>query len=298
MKYTAAAVAFAAIAGSAHADEVVLRNGARFEGQVRESGDTVTVVMDFGSMTFRKMDVAKIDRGPSALVEFDAKVVLLKADDLDGKYRLAMWALKKDLLQRARNLLEDILSRHPDHAGAREALGYRRVGDRWLTEEEHKAEQGLVLFRGEWVGREMADEIRRIEAERASELARIAAEEAATIRILQAEAREARIQEEAARAWEEYKKENGIYENSYYPAAVYPTYGFSGGFSCFQKPIHMGNAVFYPGGGRPGSCGDGGAFATPRAEPRSAPASVIRSAPPPRAAPAGRSAYPRLGKRN
>jgi len=198
MRYVAAMAVLAAAAGAARADEVVLRNGARFEGQVQEGKDTVTVVMDIGTMTFKKIDVAKIDRGPSALSEFDAKLAELKADDLDAQYRLAMWARKKLLDQRATRLLEEILERDPEHARAREALGYIRVDGRWLTEDQVKIQKGLVYFRGGWTSQEMADEIRRIEAERDAELSRIAALESMRLKEIEAEgAIERRLLEEA-----------------------------------------------------------------------------------------------------
>jgi hypothetical protein len=156
MKFTAAVALLAIAAGTARADEVVLRNGAKFEGKVKEQGDTVTVVMDFGSMTFRKMDVARIDRGLSPIAEFDAKVAELKSDDLDGKLQLAIWARQKELHHRSRNLLENILARDPGHAGAREALGFRRFKGQWLTDDDLKREQGLVLYQGGWMRREAA----------------------------------------------------------------------------------------------------------------------------------------------
>jgi hypothetical protein len=82
MRSLTATLAFlAAAAGAARADEVVLRNGARFEGEVKESGNSVIVKMDFGTITFRKMDVARIERGHSALQEFDAALEKLKDGD-------------------------------------------------------------------------------------------------------------------------------------------------------------------------------------------------------------------------
>src|SRR5689334_23522077 len=214
MKYLAAAILVAA-AGPARADEVVLRNGARFEGQVKENGDTVTVVMDFGSMTFKKIDVARIDRGQSALHEFDAKVAELKGTDIEGRYKLGVWAKHKQLEHRARRLFEEVLERDPDHAGARAELGYRRVGTRWVGEDEWKAELGLVLFRGEWVKHETADEIRRIEAERAAEIAKISAIESMRIKVVEAEAAAARAQEEAARA-----RARAEYDDYYYQPSI------------------------------------------------------------------------------
>src|SRR5262245_22656570 len=222
MRYVAAVAVLAAAAGAARADEVVLRNGARFEGQVHESKDSVTVVMDFGSMTFKKIDVARIDRGPSALAEFDAKIAELKADDLDGRYRLAMWARRKLLDQRATRLLEEILERDPEHAGAREALGYTRHDGRWLTEDQVKIQKGLTYFRGGWTSQEMADEIRRIEAERDAELSKIAAMESMRLKEIEAEgAVERRLLEEAA--YYDY--------NNWFPRTVF-LYG-GGGFNRF-----------------------------------------------------------------
>ena len=250
MRHLAALAFLAAAAGAARADEVVLRNGARFEGHVKESGDTVTVVMDFGSMTFKKIDVARIDRGPSALQEFDAKVAELKATDIEGRYRLGVWAKQKQLDQRARRLFEEILAREPDHAGARAELGYRRAGDRWVSEDEWKAEQGLVHFRGEWMKRETADEIRRIEAERAAEMARISAIESMRIRVVEAEAAAYRAQEEAARA-----RAQADYDDYYYrPAVAYRWFGFRD--SCApRRVLHFGNStLFWPG--RSARCDD------------------------------------------
>jgi hypothetical protein len=202
MRYAAALILLAGAAGTARADEIVLRNGARFEGKVKEHGDSVTVVMDFGSMTFRKMDVAKIHRGTSALAEFDARIVELKSDDLDGKHQLAIWARQNELHHRSRNLLEDILSRDPDHKGAREALGFRRHKGKWLTEDEIKIEQGFVLYRGDWMRRETAEELVKIEAELEAERIRAYEIEELRVRALEAEAaaKQAEADAEAARA--------------------------------------------------------------------------------------------------
>ena len=51
-----------ALASAALADELVLKNGSSFNGIVRESGDKVTVEMDYGTMTFKKVDVRSISR--------------------------------------------------------------------------------------------------------------------------------------------------------------------------------------------------------------------------------------------
>jgi hypothetical protein len=245
MRHLAAVAILAAAAGAARADEVVLRNGARFEGEVREGKDTVTVVMDFGTITFKRIDVARIDRGASALTEFDAKIAELKSDDLDGRYKLALWARHKGLDHRARQTFEEILVRDPEHAGAREALGYRKVEGRWLSEDEIRTARGEVLFRGEWISREVADHIRKIEAERAAESSRIAEVERLRIRVAEAEAAAYRAREDAAR-----ERATADYDDYYYrrPVVFYRWYA-NPDFSCRPRtPLNLGNVrVVFPG---------------------------------------------------
>lgn len=242
MRYITALAALAVASIPAFADEVVLRNGARFEGDVRESKDTVTVVMDFGSITFKRIDVARIDRGPAPILVFDGRLVLLKADDLEGRFDLAMWALDRHLDQRATKLLEHILERDPDHARAREALGYRRHQGKWLTEEEYFTEQGLVKCRGEWMKKEIVREILRIEAEQEAEIARQVELEVLRARVAEAEEAAAIAQEDAARAQAEAES----YADSYYRPVFF--YRWTSPAVCTPKrPIFMGNAAFLPG---------------------------------------------------
>jgi len=224
------------------ADEVVLRNGARFEGDVRESKDTVTVVMDFGSITFKRIDVARIDRGPSPILVFDGRLVLLKGDDHDGRFDLAMWAREHHLDQRATKLLESILERNPEHAPTREALGYLKHKGRWVTEEAYYLEQGLVPFRGEWMKKEIVEEIARLEAEKEAELQREVEIEMLRHRVAEAEAAAAQAQEEAAQAQAEAEAyaDSGYYRTAYFfswrrPVVCTP-----------QRPLFMGNAAFLP----------------------------------------------------
>ncbi len=177
-----------ALALPAFADEVVLRNGSRFEGKVKENGDQVVVVMDFGEIAFNRSDVVKIIPGKSSIQEFDSKVTELKSDEIEGRLKLAMWAKNRDLNNRAKALLEEILVINPDHAGARAELGYTKVEGRWLTADEAKAAQGLVKFRGAWVKQSEAEAVLQREADRSVEAARDMELVTAQRRLLEAEA--------------------------------------------------------------------------------------------------------------
>ena len=44
-----------------------------------------------------------------------------------------------------------MLAAEPDHPAARRALGYEKVGDRWLTLAEVRRKNGLVLYQGRWL---------------------------------------------------------------------------------------------------------------------------------------------------
>lgn len=169
MRYGAVALSLA-LALPAAADEITLRNGSVIEGRVVVAGDEVTVVMDAGTITFKRSDIRKITLSPSAIQEFDEKVKSLKADDLDGRFKLAIWAKHRELDNRAKRLLEDNLGVDPNHADTRAELGYVKHDGRWMTQDEVRAAQGFVKFRGAWVKQTEAEEILQREKDRAAKL--------------------------------------------------------------------------------------------------------------------------------
>ncbi len=177
---------------STWADEVVLRNGAVFSGVVREDGDRVVVQLDFGSMTFKRIDVRSITRSDDPLKEFNQK--LQAAQGAPGHYDLAMWARDKGLTTKSNEVLKKVIALDPDHAEARKALGYEKVEGSWLEGDELKVARGFVKYNGRWLRRETAERLledekrvsveadrrkieqRAIDAQREVELARIALE--------------------------------------------------------------------------------------------------------------------------
>ncbi|MBI3097854.1 MAG: hypothetical protein HYY93_06350 [Planctomycetes bacterium] len=140
------------------ADVVTLRNGSRFEGQVTESGDRVSVRVDSGCLSFPRSSVAGIERRASPLDVLAERRASLAPGDAPGHYALGCWARREGLTAAAREEFEAVIESDPDHAGAREALGFRLVEGRWLTEEEWRAGQpGLSESQGGASGREPAD---------------------------------------------------------------------------------------------------------------------------------------------
>lgn len=133
------------------ADVVVLKNGSRFEGQVTEASDRVQIRMDSGNMSFPRESVSAVERKASPLDLLSEKRAALDAGDIEGHYGLARWAKREGLTVAATEEFETVVALDPDHAGAREALGYRLVDGQWMTETEWHAARGEVREGGAWV---------------------------------------------------------------------------------------------------------------------------------------------------
>ena len=63
---------------------------------------------------------------------------------------------------REEQLLREVIELAPDHAEARERLGYIKRDGRWVEQEQELRAQGLVPFEGRWLTREQVVEIERL----------------------------------------------------------------------------------------------------------------------------------------
>lgn len=156
------------------ADEVVLRNGSSFSGVVREQGDKVIVEMDYGTMTFKKVDVKRIERGEDVLTQFQEKA--RGATDVKSMMELAGWARDKGLLGRAQELYRKVIALDADQAEARKALGYEKVNGLWLTGDDLMTARGFVKVNGRWMNKDSADRLLEQEAAARVESDRLALE--------------------------------------------------------------------------------------------------------------------------
>lgn len=162
MKTMRALLLSLALASTALADEVVLRNGSTFSGIVREQGDKVIVEMDYGTMTFKKVDVRTIQRGEDVLTQFQDKS--RTAFDVKSLLELAAWAKDKGLTGRATEIHRKVIVLDPDNVDSRRALGYEKVNGQWLEGDDLMTARGFVKVNGRWATKETADRIREIEA--------------------------------------------------------------------------------------------------------------------------------------
>jgi hypothetical protein len=162
------------LASGAFADEVVLRNGSVLNGLVREEGDRVIVEMDFGTMSFKKIDVRSITRGQDPMTEYDAK--LKAATDIKGMVEVAAWAREKGLGTRATDLYRKILTLDSDQPDARKALGYEKVNGQWLAGDDLMVARGFVKVNGKWLTKETAELLLHQQESSRAELERLALE--------------------------------------------------------------------------------------------------------------------------
>ncbi|HLY75664.1 MAG TPA: hypothetical protein VKU80_16195, partial [Planctomycetota bacterium] len=146
-----------ALASTVLADEVVLKNGSAFSGVVREEGDRVVVEMDFGTMTFKRVDVRSISKGNDPYSEFETRAKT--ATDVKGLLELAVWAKGKGLGTKSTELYRKVLSLDPDQADARKALGYEKVAGQWLTGDDLMVARGFVKRNGRWLAKDTAERL-------------------------------------------------------------------------------------------------------------------------------------------
>lgn len=117
------------------ADVFYLTSGGEIEGQFRGETETHYQVRTFvGQVELAKSDVVKHESGPSIFDAYDRQLALLN-NTADELVALADWCGDNGLSKERREHLNQALQLDPDHAAARAALGYTRVGNLWVESE-------------------------------------------------------------------------------------------------------------------------------------------------------------------
>ncbi len=153
-----AAGLLAALAGSAplpaRADTVTLRNGKTVEGLVlEETPERLVLRTPAGSQTLARATVASVAPSADPQKDFDRYFALLGKKDAQGAFLLGDWARRRGFEAGKRRGLERALAIDPDHARAREALGFVRVDGSWMTREQAAEHEKDEKLRGEMAER-------------------------------------------------------------------------------------------------------------------------------------------------
>ncbi len=83
---------------------------------------------------FEKM--SKESKDESVRIIAVRELAILAPSDIDERYALAQQCRQEQAFSLERRLLEEIVLLAPEHAQARQELGFQRFGDRWVTENE------------------------------------------------------------------------------------------------------------------------------------------------------------------
>jgi hypothetical protein len=158
------------LAAPAAADEIVLRNGSVFSGLVVDHGERVSVQMDYGTMTFRKIDIREIRRTEDPLKDLEKKVAVSASPQ--QLFETAMWARDRGLAGRSNELCEKVIALDPGHEGARKALGYERHEGQWLRGDDLMVARNFIRHQGKWLKRETVEQLLAQEAAEVIEVER------------------------------------------------------------------------------------------------------------------------------
>ena len=158
-------LAFLVFASTALADVIHLKTGQKLEGTIlSETPTTVTIQTRFGTTSVERSRIEKIEHKRTARQIHDERKAALAADDVNGRFELAMFCKESRLTRQYQALLKEILELVPQHDGANRELGRIQYEGKWYTKEaldEHKARQkqqmeelGMVLHEGKWMTEE------------------------------------------------------------------------------------------------------------------------------------------------
>jgi hypothetical protein len=144
------------------ADTLHLKNGGTVEGQVLEFGDTGYRVRTMvGVVTVPLASVERVEEGHSPFEDYDQQIAETP-DTAEGWYSLAEWCAQHELAPQRRKHLKRVLELAPDHAEARKALAYVRVGELWVDGRRARS-QPAELSPMEQAADEQAEQIRAVQ---------------------------------------------------------------------------------------------------------------------------------------
>ncbi len=154
------------LAGPVHGDVVLLKGGARVEGQIRDLGDAIELVNFSIRIKIPKSEIDRVEKQASAYEEYLSRSDAADLNTAAGRFAFAQWCLGKGWKDKYANELHRTLELDPDFVPARKALGYEKFKGRWMTPDEIKFDEGFVKYQDRWVRPERAELLAQRDAER------------------------------------------------------------------------------------------------------------------------------------
>ena len=112
----------------AMADTVYLKDGRIFRGRVEQTGDSILLHMEYGTLEYPLEEIDRIEYEPRYEEEYRRRLAAIDRTDPDKLFELSLWCAEHDLSAEGDELLHKVLALEPHHTRAREALGYVQVG--------------------------------------------------------------------------------------------------------------------------------------------------------------------------
>jgi len=137
---------------SVWAEVVLLKSGARVEGEILNPSRTKDELVEVQPVEGLKLTLAPTQiKGvlvqTKVLKDYEEAAAKM-ADTLDAHLAMAQWCLEAGLTEQRKYHLNQVLKHDPNHEMARGILGYLKVGSGWMTQNEHMRKQGYKLKGG------------------------------------------------------------------------------------------------------------------------------------------------------
>jgi hypothetical protein len=136
------------------ADVFVLKSGGEIQGERLNRHDAYAKEYEIrttSGLTLRvpATEIVSREREAALLAEYERKAPRA-ANTIEAQWALAQWCLEHGLKKERRTHLENILQLDTNHAGARHALGYVQIRNRWQTTAEFHEQEGYQRLAGRW----------------------------------------------------------------------------------------------------------------------------------------------------
>ena len=151
-RFVVAAVCIAALPAGVRADLFELKDGGEVDGAVverSEAGDYVVRTSEGAEISLDRGAIQRIVQHDDDAAEYRRKS-RSAPDAVEAHRELAEWCRARKMLAEADHHLARVAELDPDDEEARRSLGYRKVGNRWLTSDELMTERGMIFFDGKY----------------------------------------------------------------------------------------------------------------------------------------------------
>ncbi|MBI5361400.1 MAG: hypothetical protein HZA48_12560 [Planctomycetes bacterium] len=136
----------------------------KIEGKITQETDLLVTILDYEgkSQVFQRSDLIMLTHAKSKIDAYEEKKAAME-NTADKHYELAVWCKENKLNFLVQKEYDAALALNPDHEKTRAALGFKKYGDKWLTEDEYMKSQGKVKYKGKWMDKTKASEAGYVE---------------------------------------------------------------------------------------------------------------------------------------